>query len=102
MPYGMRIYDASGNQRLGISDRVFRVLTTVMVGAGTTGSFSVPGFDSTKGCAFAVSYQGHMLRSAHEISTSGTTIYYKEPSNWFAQGIIVSWGPSMIVVVMYG
>jgi len=82
MQFGFKVYDAADNTRLDVSDRITRVIYTRFLPYNESGSVTPPGFDGTKGDAFAVMIStanyafGGNHRAPHQISISGNTVYW--------------------------
>ncbi len=96
MSYGFKVYDASGNVRLNVTDRMTRVIYTQLLARSASGSVSPIGFDGTKGDAFAVKRETGAHRAPHRVTVSGNTVFY-QPINAAAD----SQSASLLVVVHY-
>lgn len=82
MPAGLQIFDATGELKLDITDRVFRFLT-VVVPSGVSGSVAVP--ELATGTALVA-------------TIPGTTDDTKKPPVVSSGGGVVSWNYSSIPV----
>lgn len=56
MPAGLEVYDAYGNPRVTISDRIGRWLFTLIIPPGATGSTSHPGLLQGQAIPFSTMY----------------------------------------------
>lgn len=78
MGYGLQIYDAAGNSRLGPDTRLSRLVYQNSVSGGASSSASVPAVNSKSSVEFSVPTYEAYNYAGHTVSRSGTTI------NWTA------------------
>lgn len=90
MAHGLEVYDALGNTRLSVTDRITRLLYTRFLPYTESSSVVVPGFDSANGAAFSIMLNGY---HGHNITSSGETVY------WTADGDYQ--GDSQLIVILY-
>lgn len=82
MAQGLQVFDAAGNLKLDLTDRVARYLGTIFIPLGTSGSYVNDGFlTGTPFCAAHMVSQGGSSWPGNNlwppaISFSGNTMYY--------------------------
>jgi hypothetical protein len=76
--YGMLITNASGQTRLNISDKVFRLVTSFTVNAGVSGSVTIAGLSGKSPVAFAsvVNQTTSQFVLPHNVSFNGDVVSY--------------------------
>lgn len=96
MANGMRIYNASGQLRVEITDRLTRIVHIQDLPTNSSGSVSVPGFNAAHGGAIAIpGYLEERLTMPPRIWFDGSSIH------WATR----PWGEtylSHLVVFMFG
>lgn len=85
MPVGMQVFDGSGNLIIDVTTRLSRIIDSVVIAAGSTGSINVP--NSGEGTVWYALYTTNGNRYAPVITISGSTISWS-PRSGFPGGAI--------------
>lgn len=93
--YGLKIFDASGNVKLDLSDKITRLRYSVEASAGVNGSTVLSDISGKSTCEFGIALE--LDKTPHLVERSGTTI------SWTAKGN-TDFRPSsktLVVVFLY-
>lgn len=94
--YGLKIFDASGNVTLDVSDRITRFRYSNEVAAGASGNTTLSDISGLNSVEISVSLETNHNDVSHLVSRSGTTII------WTAQdGYFYNSANSLIFVFLY-
>lgn len=94
--YGLKIFDASGNVTLDVTDRITRLVYTTTVAAGANGSVDLPNISGKLTGLVSFSLEANLQKCAHAITRSGTVV------SWTAQsGTYYTSAASVIFVFMF-
>lgn len=98
MASGIKVFNAAGAVRLDTTERITRLIYTRELPKDESSSVAVPGFDPTKGVAFAIAKppSGTLMYAGHTISVSGNVVYWSPVT---PTAVRVA---STLMVVMYG
>jgi len=77
--YGLKVFDASGNVILDVTDRITRFRYSNEVAAGADGSVTLSDIDGLSSVGISVGLETDRDKCCHKVSRSGTTI------SWTAQ-----------------
>lgn len=103
MSHGLRVWDASGNLTLDITDHLSRVLYHAVVSADNEGSttIDVPAGGYVVPCSQLVSATFQPWVAPHKVTLSGTTLSWERAKNTLGNYVSQT-GPSLVLVIAYG
>jgi len=76
MSYGVSIFAPDGQQKIGTNSKGLRALSTFLFPASTSGSVSVPGFNTNNGFISVVLYGTNNTNTSYSFDNSTETFSY--------------------------